>query len=256
MNSSANIIAWVGNGLNVHEAFLWTCPVCGKGATITSANRHDGTLPLRGWPEEDPHLAVSIFVVCPNPECQRFSLYALLHEAVQVKGGSSVRYLPAGPEPLGFWQLVPASEAKAYPDYVPEPIREDYTESYLIRDISPKASATLSRRCLQGMIRDFYGVREDNLKKAIEAIQDKVDPLTWRAIDAVRSIGNIGAHMEKDINVIVAVEPEEAEALLGLIEYLIEDWYVNRHEREENLKSIAALRDAKQQARRQRPGQP
>ena len=31
----------------------------------------------------------------------------------------------------------------------------------------------------------------------------------WQAIDAVRSIGNIGAHMEKDINLIVDVDPEE-----------------------------------------------
>jgi len=38
-----------------------------------------------------------------------------------------------------------------------------------------------------------------------------VDPLTWEAIDAVRKLGNIGAHMEKDINVIVDVDPEEAE---------------------------------------------
>jgi hypothetical protein len=31
------------------------------------------------------------------------------------------------------------------------------------------------------------------------------------AIDHVRKIGNIGAHMEADINVIVEVEPKEAQ---------------------------------------------
>ena len=65
----------------------------------------------------------------------------------------------------------------------------------------------------------------------------------------MRSIGNIGAHMEKDINVIVDVEPTEAAALVKLIEYLIEDWYVNKHEREEHLKGIVALKDAKEQER-------
>ena len=99
------------------------------------------------------------------------------------------------------------------------------------------------------MIRDFHGVSRKNLKLEIEAIQDRVDPLTWQAIDAVRSIGNIGAHMEKDINIIVEVEPREATALVGLIEILIEDWYVNRHEREEHLKGIVALKDAKEQER-------
>ena len=62
----------------------------------------------------------------------------------------------------------------------------------------------------------------------IEAIEDKVDPLTWKAIDAVRSVGNIGAHMEKDINVIVDVDPDEAAQLISLIEILIKDWYITR----------------------------
>ena len=44
----------------------------------------------------------------------------------------------------------------------------------------------------------------------IDAIKDKVDPLTWKSIDATRKIGNIGAHMEKDINLIVDVDPKEA----------------------------------------------
>jgi hypothetical protein len=34
-----------------------------------------------------------------------------------------------------------------------------------------------------------------------------------------------------------------------LVEHLMEDWYINRHEREEHLKSIVALKDAKEQAR-------
>jgi Domain of unknown function (DUF4145) len=31
------------------------------------------------------------------------------------------------------------------------------------------------------------------------ALEEKVDPQTWDAIDSVRKIGNIGAHMEADI---------------------------------------------------------
>ncbi|MCP1830281.1 hypothetical protein ACVIHH_005106 [Bradyrhizobium sp. USDA 4518] len=33
------------------------------------------------------------------------------------------------------------------------------------------------------------------------------------AIDAVRIVGNIGAHMEKDVNLIVDIEPGEAQML-------------------------------------------
>jgi hypothetical protein len=79
----------------------------------------------------------------------------------------------------------------------------------------------------------------------IIAIEDKVDPLTWKSIDAVRKVGNIGAHMEKDINLIIDVEPKEAYLLIELIEMLFEEWYIHRHERELKLKAIANLAEQK-----------
>jgi hypothetical protein len=141
---------------------------------------------------------------------------------------------------------------KVLPEYVPAPIVTDYREACLIRDLSPKASATLARRCLQGMIRDFWGVSKSRLLDEVNAIEDKVDPLTWNAIDAVRNIGNIGAHMERDINVIIDVDPEEAKLLIGLIETLIDDWYVNRYEREQRLARLIAVSAEKQQAKQPR----
>ncbi len=95
------------------------------------------------------------------------------------------------------------------------------------------------------MIRDFWKVKKSNLKQEIEAIKDKVDSTTWKAIDAVREVGNIGAHMEQDINVIIEVEPNEANLLTNLIEILMKDWYIAKHEREESLRSIAKLGQSK-----------
>jgi len=141
------------------------------------------------------------------------------------------------------WKLLPESEAKVLPDYIPAPIQEDYYEACRIRDLSPKASATLARRCLQGMIRDFYGISKATLFDEIKELETKVDKDVWESIDAVREVGNIGAHMKKDINIIVDVEPEEAQLLIGLIEQLVDDWYVTRDERKkraESLKNLAA----------------
>lgn len=84
----------------------------------------------------------------------------------------------------------------------------------------------------------------------IEALRGQVDPLVWQAIDGVRSVGNIGAHMEKDINVIVDVEPVEAQKLIGLIEFLIKEWYVARRNREEHMKSVIGIKDAKEAAKK------
>jgi len=93
------------------------------------------------------------------------------------------------------------------------------------------------------MIRDFFTVKGRTLFDEINSIKEHVDPLTWDAIDAVRSIGNIGAHMEKDINVIIDVDQSEALLLIGLIESLIQDWYIARFERQQRLKSIVGVAD-------------
>jgi len=74
-------------------------------------------------------------------------------------------------------------------------------------------------------------VKPGRLVDEIEQIKDKVDPLTWDAIESLRKLGNIGAHMEKDINLIVDVDPEEASLLSGLVETLIREWYIAREER-------------------------
>jgi len=151
---------------------------------------------------------------------------------------------------IRVWNLVPPSRAKAFPDYIPKGILDDYNEACLIVDLSPKASATLSRRCLQGILRDFWKVNPGRLIDEIEQIKDKTDPLTWDAIDAVRKVGNIGAHMENDINVIREVDPNEAEMLVGLIEILLRDWYIAREERKNRLIKIRAIADEKDSERK------
>ncbi|TBL47989.1 DUF4145 domain-containing protein [Obesumbacterium proteus] len=110
-----------------------------------------------------------------------------------------------------------------------------------MKDLSPKASATLSRRCLQGMIRSVWEVKPARLVDEIKAIESQIEASMWKAIDAIRNIGNIGAHMENDINIIVDVDPDEAEMLIGLLELLIQEWYVEKHEKKIRIDAITAL---------------
>lgn len=145
----------------------------------------------------------------------------------------------------------PDKDIKQYPDYIPEPIRKDYEEACQISSLSPKTSATLAQRCIQGILRDFWKVKPDNLIKEIEQIKDKVDTQTYEAIDSVRRIGNIGAHMEKDINVIIDVDENEAEVLISLLDILFQNWYIEKHNREEQLKRIKEIADAKNQQKHQ-----
>ena len=152
------------------------------------------------------------FILCPNPECAKATIIVALHKAYSE--GFANFTTKKGEEPIKVWRLTPASTAKVFPEYVPKAIRDDYTEACAIKDASPKASATLARRALQGMIRNFWGIAKPRLAAEIEALKDKVEPKVWLAIDGVRHIGNIGAHMEKDVSTIIEVEPEEAEKLI------------------------------------------
>ena len=145
----------------------------------------------------------------------------------------------------------PISLAKVYPDYIPQAIRSDYEEAHAILNLSPKASATLSRRCLQGMIRDFWGISKARLVDEIDALKkESVDPSTKIVLDALRKLGNIGAHPEKDVNLIVDIEPSEAHKLLEFIELLMQKWYIERHEHEKLLQKILEIDKDKQDQRK------
>jgi len=50
-------------------------------------------------------------------------------------------------------------------------------------------------------------------------------------------------------NVIVDVEPDEATLLISLIEILLADWYIARHNRQDRMSKIKALSDEKQRDR-------
>jgi hypothetical protein len=56
--------------------------------------------------------------------------------------------------------------------------------------------------------------------------------------------------MEKDINLIIEVEPQEASLLINLIELLIKEWYIQRHEREVQLNAIIELSKGKDDAKK------
>ena len=61
------------------------------------------------------------------------------------------------------------------------------------------------------------------------------------AIDHVRSIGNIGAHMQKDVDLIIDIDPGEAQALIELIEMLFVEWYVAQKQRQDRFARVASI---------------
>jgi hypothetical protein len=226
-------------------AFAWNCPHCGHAQIVGDENSHSIGQKFYLTKNEFGNFGYTITAIsCLNATCQKVTL----HLALANQHPSYSDWHAAAP--IQAWRLLPESAAKSQPTYIPEAIREDYTEACRIRDLSPKASATLARRCLQGMIRHFCGISKARLIDEINALREAVEGgsaprgVTIESVDAidhVRKIGNIGAHMEKDVNFIVDIEPGEAQALIELIEMLFDEWYVEQQNRTERLAKIAAI---------------
>lgn len=109
---------------------------------------------------------------------------------------------------------------------IPTKYLEDYEEAIKVLSPSPKASAALSRRLLQCILREEFDIKENSLVKEIEIFNtlSGVPSHLTNAVDAVRIIGNIAAHPNKDKNTgeIVPVEIGEAEWLIEVIEALFD----------------------------------
>ena len=125
----------------------------------------------------------------------------------------------------------PRGSARApCPPQVSPSIAEDYSEACIVLADSPKASAALSRRCLQHLLREKAGVNSGNLANEIQQVIDsgKLPSHLADSIDAIRNIGNFSAHPMKSSTTgeIVSIEPHEAEWNLDVLEALFDFYYV------------------------------
>ena len=95
---------------------------------------------------------------------------------------------------------------------------------------SPKASAALSRRCLQAILRDHAGVKHGNLAGEIQQVIDsgKLPSHLTESLDAIRNIGNFAAHPIKSTSTgeVIEVEDGEAEWNLDVLESLFDFYFV------------------------------
>ena len=214
----------------------YVCPFCGHAQAFNNSFTREENGFCADRYDISPVFYESSFSIytlqCNNAGCRRIAV-----TAINRISGKQI-------------DLVPQVVMRSYPDYIPEQIRRDYTEANLILEASPKAAATLLRRCLQGMIRDFWNTKKENLFAEITAIKDKVTPPQWKALDGLRKIGNIGAHMEQDVNLIIDIDVGEAKKLLRLIEMLLEKWYIARHDEEALCADIREIADEKTSKRK------
>lgn len=126
--------------------------------------------------------------------------------------------------------IYPINYTRFVPPEVPEPYRKDFLEACAVLPLSPKASAALSRRNLQNILREEFSIQPSNLAQEIQHFiqMSGVPSYLTQAVDAVRNVGNFAAHPSKDTsaNQIVDVEPGESEWLIEVIESLFDFTFV------------------------------
>lgn len=216
--------------------FSYICPFCGHAQAYTQSHSCVENGRYANSSAIFPDYRESSFEIhtfeCQNSKCRRVSVTAI--------NRTTRKQI----------DIVPRVVIRQYPEYIPEQIRNDYMEANQIMEASPKAAATLLRRCLQGIIHDFWNIHEKNLNAELSRLKGQIPLKQWEAIDSLRKIGNIGAHMEQDVNTIIDVESDEANMLLKLIELLFDKWYIARHDEEDLLSSIVNMADNKEAQRK------
>lgn len=161
--------------------------------------------------------------------CPRCEGIFLLHSDIVVGPGPEPG--TAASEDLNVFILLPrTSSRKPLPPDVPEPYRSLYAEAALILQDSPRASAALSRRCLQHLVREVMKAPPGDLYREIEWVIEHagLPGYVTDSLHDLRTIGNMAAHPNKSTATgeYLDVEPGEAEWTLDTLDALFSHLFV------------------------------
>ena len=126
--------------------------------------------------------------------------------------------------------VYPQNTVRPIAPEVIDPYRQDFLEAVAVLPYSPKASAALSRRCLQSILRDKAATKSKDLFDQIEEVinSGKIPQHIADELHAVRNIGNFAAHLQKSTTTgtVLDVEAGEAEWNLDVLESLFDFYFV------------------------------
>ena len=208
------------------------CPYCRLQVLTTAATafirNHSGgdqQVADHGWVKFvglDGDYSVEIYTsTCPR--CSQL--------IVTVAGFKKIRGpLGAAPVHVDTYMAWPRGVTRLVAAEVPEAIASDYREASMIVTLSPKASAALSRRCLQAVLVDPSAGKAlaKDLAPQIQEVMPQLPSNLRDNIDLVRKVGNFAAHPNKSTQtgMIIDVEEHEAAFLLDVLDLLFDHYYV------------------------------
>lgn len=209
------------------------CPHC---ATTVYINWDEVTFPVP-TPEDNYNKGGYAIQYGFCPECKKL--------VIQLQHG-----LESGYE-LSFWIDEIDEENIIYPrysagrnlnQYVPEKYAQLFRESEEVNNISPRASATLSRYLLQMLLHEELHIHKRTLEEEIKELENgsNIPTKLVTMLQVMRRVANFGAHPKKSTNSneIVEVEAGESAVMLDLLEEVFDYVFVKPKQQEVFLKNI------------------
>ena len=209
------------------------CPHCATGVCIAWK---EVTFPIPSPDDEDDRGGYTIqYGFCP--ECEKL--------IIQLQHGLESSY--AGE----YWIEDIDEKSIIYPrysvgreldPYVPPKYAQLFRESEEVNNISPRASATLSRYLLQMLLHEELHIHKRNLEDEIKELENgnNIPTKLVTMLQVMRRVANFGAHPKKSTNSneIVEVEAGESAVMLDLLEEVFDYIFVKPKQQELFLKGI------------------
>lgn len=212
------------------------CPHCNTGVRLEF---EDGSGAYQS--KEDRSIEIGREVAWDQcPECE--NLIVLLKIGLYVEHNTEYMTYRSVSEVQKEQLLYPTYTIRQVANEVPEVYKKEFLETSAVLAISPKASAAISRRLLQNVLRAESDIQHSNLAQEIEEFikLDGVPLYLSNAVDAIRNVGNLAAHplKDKETGTILDVESGEAEWLLEVIEALFDFVFVQPKKLKERQESL------------------
>jgi hypothetical protein len=140
-----------------------------------------------------------------------------------------------------------ADDAYIVPEEVPAKYHELLRQTYLVLKVSPVAAAVMCRRLLESILADeVTGLARGRLVDKIEKyVEMEHEPYSIRqGVDAIRNLGNFGAHSSTDMTTgeLIGVEREDAEFAWDLVLEAIDHYFVSKQEQAAFLTRVQAMK--------------
>jgi len=145
-------------------------------------------------------------------------------------------------ENIGWRYVIPINSIRfKLNNEIPLKYQKMFREASCILEDSPAASAAISRKCLQELLKDYEKTSSDTLHFQIEEVLKKthLDPSLSNLLYLLKNTGNAGAHLKLKITgQILEVDKKDAESSLKIVFQLFNFYIIDVKEREKMFEEL------------------